>query len=516
MSALVAIIAMFCVSALGLIALLAYLLRERVLRNPTPPRAKPSRWRWAASSRREDDLTAEQASPLPLKTSRSRLISATSLAEAEAADAPLGAASAEPAIPGPALGSSSTPRDPIIAAAQQAVVFRQHFPPHLAINERSYFGGSPCVPGTLEWPRDPASGSPLHFICQIDLAEVPAAARLGLLPDTGVLAVFLDLQWGPGEAFRVVWQQGYAGTPWRDIEPPRELALAYGDEAALAWPWALTPAHGVQLLARWPFKPVEITLPEARVWQASEPVLEALMAAQAQGAPEQPLAQPLSRHDFLGNYGKSFIPPWPGFPHDWLAVQTTSAALVREADRALLAPRADLYPDLDDAARAAQIKAVRAEAQAWFDHALGNPALGPVAPPVRKAFWDWFASHRPLTEPIAPTAVEAAIEATLHASPHEAAKFPPQVVAWLAHRHVLAQRSAGSITARTPVRMLAPPSPAGGEAPELAATHLLLLELASNPALGHRFGDALTQFWITPEDLADRRFDQVVLTRAAG
>ena len=33
--------------------------------------------------------------------------------------------------------------------------------------------------------------------------------------------------------------------------------------------------------------------------------------------------------------------------------------------------------------------------------------------------------------------------------------------------------------------------------------------------VGHRFGEGVYQFWITPEDLADRLFDRVVLTRAA-
>jgi len=159
---------------------------------------------------------------------------------------------------------------------------------------------------------------------------------------------------------------------------------------------------------------------------------------------------------------------------------------------------------------------VREEAQAWFDHALRNPALGAITPPVRKAFWDWFAGHKPLAQLVAPPAVEAAIETTLHASPHEAANFPPEITARVAYRHVLARRTAdGRIHAPTPDRMLAPFSDVQGEEQEIAGTHLLLLELSSNEGIGHRFGEGVYQFWITPEDLADRRFEQVVLTRAA-
>jgi uncharacterized protein YwqG len=48
-----------------------------------------------------------------------------------------------------------------------------------------------------------------------------------------------------------------------------------------------------------------------------------------------------------------------------------------------------------------------------------------------------------------------------------------------------------------------------------AKTHLLLLELSSNEALGHEFGEGVYQFWITPGDLRTRRFDKVVLTADA-
>jgi hypothetical protein len=199
-----------------------------------------------------------------------------------------------------------------------------------------------------------------------------------------------------------------------------------------------------------------------------------------------------------------------------MAIQTVSAALVRTADRALGFPRRSLYPELDDAARAARVAALREEAKAWFDRARSNPALGSVAPPVRTAFWDWFTGHKALSHLIAPTAVAAAIETTLHALPHESANIPPEMIARLAYRHVLAQRSADCIHApAVPDRMLAPFSAVRGEEPKIAATHLLLLALSSNEAIGHRFGEGVYQFWITPEDLADRLFDRVVLTRAA-
>lgn len=523
MLALFVIFAIFIASALGLIALIWYTLRQRALQEPKASKPKKVKRRKGT-----DDTPEPEPLPMPIKTARSRLISAASLAEAEAANrgpAPIApepepelAPEPEPAPPVPAKPS------PLAAAARQAVVFRQYFPPSLGAESRSFFGGTPHVPGTLEWPRDPETGKPLHFIWQVDLAAVPDEARLGLLPESGVLAVFLDLQWGAGDAFRVVWQQGYEGMPWRELSPPHDLTAAYGDEAAYTWPWALTPAHGIALLPRWPFEPVRIAVPELLEdfeeetgsppsWSGGGEVAEALLTAQGRDAESFP--EPLSPQDFLSADGETLAQPWPGFPQDWLAIQTASAALVRAADRALRMPRASLYPELDDAGRAAQIATVREEAQAWFDHALGNPALAPIAAPVRKAFWDWFASHKPLAQLVAPGAVEAAIETTLHASPAEAANFPPEITARVAYRHALAHMYQGRIHAPTPDRMLAPFSDVQGNEQEIARTHLLLLELSSNEGIGHRFGEGVYQFWITPEDLADRRFDAVVLTRAA-
>lgn len=505
---------MFSISALGLLALLVYWLRQRAQKAPKPRKARKLRRSKTADST-ADALPEPEPEPdpnaVPLKQGRSRLISASSLAEAEAANAlpdpdflpPEPAAAApEPPAPLPA---------PMAAAARQAIVLRQNFPPHrppsLTSSGRSWLGGTPVLPGADEWPVNPRTGKPLHFVLQLDLAEVPPEAGLGLLPPDGALAVFLDLDWGPGDAFRVIHAQGYAGTPWRALDVPPGLAMAYGDEAALVWPWALTPEHGTPVLPRWPLAPQLIALPEAETpgWPHNVQTVSALLDAQGPDA----VAPPLGIADFHGADGQGFQPLWYGYPQDWITVQIATAALVREADRASRTVMRDPYPGLDETERAAQLQTVREEAQAWFDHALANPALAALAPPVRKAFWDWLSPHRALAENVMPEAVEAAIETTLHASPEEAAKLPDDVIARVAYRHVLALQTPEGVIAPPPARLLAP---ASGES-EYAATHLLLLELPDNPALGHHFGGGALQWWITPEDLADRRFEAVVMTR---
>ena len=133
MSALVAILGIFIISALGIIAVIVHFLRQRALQERQPRQVKPKRCKRGA------DVAAEPE-PEPLKKGRSRLISAASLAEAEAANtAPDGTmikpAAAEPApLPLPVKPSRSL----LEAAARQAIVFRQHFPPHLAPDGRSF------------------------------------------------------------------------------------------------------------------------------------------------------------------------------------------------------------------------------------------------------------------------------------------------------------------------------------------------------------------------------------------
>jgi len=528
-SALIAIFAIFSGSAILLVAVLAYWLRRRAAQEPKPRTVKQKRRKNSAAGAPEPE---PEPAPPPRK-GRSRLISATSLAEAEAANSAPEEHVSKPAVHAPDSAPFPAPfpvrASPLALAARQAIVFRQHFPPHLGAKSRSFYGGAPYVPGTMEWPRGSASGKPLHFILQIDLAAVPAEARLGLLPDTGVLAVFQDLVWGAGDAFRVMWQDGYVGTPWQELDPPRDLTAAYGDEAAYSWPWALTPEHGIPLLPRWPFEPVHIAVPEASPldeedeeeegiapsWGSVGNTAQALLEAQFGSADAPELAAPYAREDFTGPDEATFASPWSGFPQDWLSVQTCAAALLRQADRELRYPSGWLYAELDPAARAELVTRVKEEAQAWFDHALANPALGPVAAPERKAFWDWLAGYKPIASLIMPGAIEAAIETVLHTSPHEAAQIPPDVTARLAYRHVLARRTGDGIHAVIPTRMLAPYSDVQGEEHGIATTHLLLLELRSNEPIGHRFGEGVYQFWITPKDLADRRFEQVVLTRAA-
>ena len=54
------------------------------------------------------------------------------------------------------------------------------------VKRASKFGGLPVLSGDTDWPRDP-KGRALHFLAQIDCAEMPWHGRL---PDVGILSFF--------------------------------------------------------------------------------------------------------------------------------------------------------------------------------------------------------------------------------------------------------------------------------------------------------------------------------------
>ena len=71
---------------------------------------------------------------------------------------------------------------------------------------RSKFGGKPAVPADFVWPRFEAenyegetAARPLSFLCQINLEEVRAYDTENLLPQTGLLLFFYEMEsmcWG--------------------------------------------------------------------------------------------------------------------------------------------------------------------------------------------------------------------------------------------------------------------------------------------------------------------------------
>jgi uncharacterized protein YwqG len=75
-----------------------------------------------------------------------------------------------------------------------AIWFRRHS----GTTSSSRLGGLPTLPLDVEWPRQRQSGTPLHFLAQIDLSHLPPtplenAANTPCLPRAGFLFFFADM-----------------------------------------------------------------------------------------------------------------------------------------------------------------------------------------------------------------------------------------------------------------------------------------------------------------------------------
>ncbi|MDF8333461.1 DUF1963 domain-containing protein [Novosphingobium cyanobacteriorum] len=470
---LIVLAAIFLASMVCLIGLIVYLLRKR------SPRVQ----------RRQRDAKADKALQKQARQSggRKRTFSVSAL-EGE-----------EPIAPAP---TEEQPQDTAPEAARQpirqarAIVLRQHFPPLAGAGSRSFYGGMPQVGRAFPWPRN-AEGQPLHFLLQVDCAQVPYDVSLGNLPARGTLLFFMELDGRTPPACHVAYDPPSTG-PLQELAPPDDLAAAYGEGGSRFWPWALSDEQGTPILPQWPFDPVATPLDED-----GRPPIDALVALQGEDHP----ADPFGPQDFDG-----MACPWDGFPQDWLSVQIATALLVREIDRETSHLSASLEPAAAQSAHAERLIHVREEALAWFDHAMRNPAFALVGTQERQVFWQWFAAQVPFSLEVAPAVLEAAVETTLHAHPEAATRVPVEILLRVIHRHLLVTRTDEGYHVQAPARMLGLPSTAPAAEQGLARSHILLLELGSDPAIGHHFGEAIHRFWITPDDAAALRFDRVIVT----
>ena len=103
-------------------------------------------------------------------------------------------------------------------------------------------GGLPLVPEGFVWPR--YKESPLAFICQIDLSEVPVIAGEPGLPTRGYLSVFYDQEqstWGFDPADRGSWRVFYWDVP-RDALFPAAAPIGLYEQALFpAKPLSIVP-----------------------------------------------------------------------------------------------------------------------------------------------------------------------------------------------------------------------------------------------------------------------------------
>lgn len=438
-----------------------------------------------------------------------------------------------------------------------AVLLHRPYPPHSARPGNSHFGGLPALAEGLEWPRTSA-GVPLHFLCQVDCAEIGWETPL---PDRGILYFFgrddEEQIWGsdqPQEDCRVLYAPVASGaigtTPppsdlppigWSyprspfpevalDVEPPRRLHTRW---PILALPMDTFPdqgglpdvvedheAYGRRLLREvskrerlrrfWPWvRPLPPSIgpaPDQPVWDRYGELLPWYRARAFEEATGIEVVEDDACEMQVRQGERIFADA--AFPQHWTFIHYMMRL-------ALLRRRGSTSPDY-----AALEARIDAEAPAWFDRSCQTPLETPVGEADRRAFRGWV-GHLELGLGKLSPGMQAASWAFTAAipvirswagDPTRSALIAPSVYEAMTDYfhsiHLQHGAEKGWYRFQQAQMLGFPPLSQQSLSPD--DPEICLLNLASDTGLGWSFGDAgECTFWISPEDLEARDFSRV-------
>ena len=322
------------------------------------PDPQPSTAPGRIAALRSRALAEEHPAPEPVtEDADDGLATEPTLEQAPWDEAPLPAAQPEPsaAAPDEDLAARLLAR-PVILARKARDRDRDW------TGDSSWLGGLPRL-GATDWPRDP-TGLPMHFMAQIDLAELGAACSESPLPHTGSLAVFAwwhDFEEAGGAVLHIAQGQHDFTDPPADL-PPATI------EGGSPMP-SMVGHRSRPVFPFWPVEMVPLELgPVSDRWRSRAELqdivdrIDASLAEQiGQGGPHAPFkAWPqLSEDDPLA--APQFALWWYGVYHladclqDMMAQAESSLARMDEdapvrpaiaAEREALAPMVDAIEQL--------------------------------------------------------------------------------------------------------------------------------------------------------------------------
>lgn len=423
-----------------------------------------------------------------------------------------------------------------------AIMLYRPYPPIKFPSVRSRLGGRPLLPEASEWPWSRRREAPLHFLAQIDCAELPRTdARL---PTAGILFFFAsddeEQIWGEGapeDSVRVIYAPAVAADQ-PEREPPR----------------ALTPIRHQDLWGRYP------ELYGDPMWPLpgeNERRVEALRVAAAMAATTLPTRT--GRTPVWGDRaGDRLLWPTDTFPQAGIMMDRIARLLtlcVLELQKNSNFQHADIQQ---------QLRSIEAAARRWIERAatIGLDA----APSERDAsqFANWLAElvtpgtdPKTTRRPEARTSLLARLSALTRrrqqnqpvaggvqnnlqsrpggelsrmllkalsssivyaaGAPRAAATIPPNFYDDLENDHLPFHQSRNRTVVacedwrvKASIHQMLGQAPSAQDAEPADSAPVLLLQLCWDNAIGMKFGDVgAASFWIKPEHLAERRFDHV-------
>lgn len=453
-----------------------------------------------------------------------------------AAAAVIGAGATAASLQSPLEGDESakpgeeTPVDPEIAAARRTpIVFRQFLPQSPGKDGLSFYGGQPIGPADFQWPRERGAqgGAPLQFLMQWDCAQLADQDPTGLLPQEGVLYCFVNCDRDDEEDFLAshafVHCRGSVRA-WQPIEIPSDAGPALGKTAALQMSGCTDQIpdaedYAPRLMPRFPFAPMALRYPamddtsdqqDAQYW-SDEKAAPALLEVQKTGVAVKANPQDLAAVE------QSLERPFQAFPHDFGAIRVIAARMIEVLQNPDAMVVESLYPDLSDEKRTAQFASWIDEAKELYLLGIQRPEGQKLEQNISDDIWQWFEGRKAMLGSNIPAIVEESVDLSLSVSSEALGAIPAEWIDKAMDTHALAveymadhaNNDTPQIRASTPARMFGLPSHADGLVEEVASDHILLLELPSGAGPQHHFNGKVLQYWITPDDLAAGRFENV-------
>lgn len=420
------------------------------------------------------------------------------------------------------------------------LAIRHIFPPRLPQRSLSFIGGSPVIPtdGSFDWPMvHNCKGrlERLNFMAQIDCADIPLSPAKDLLPTSGYLYFFapMSLEFGPdAQHFVTRYLPGPARKNW---QPDTYLSVGKiadlsDDVIALRGTKCAYPKVEIEL--GWLEEPSDAEIEARRMEGLPHEVAEKVRAERAEA-----FLGPKRRSERRLTIGGSGSADWlldEDFPTNRAMARTlreriqrhcgAQAKILSEKLAALEATAEDDPMVVALSERKSAIWALHSrsgKAFAGIDWNLNN-AVGALSEEERmraNAFlrellkeggllWAEDVEHRHWRDKqvihgwMALAAIKGAEAALMQEPTPDAAVIPSAIIESLALLHDAREHHMFGNGVIVQVA-----------AAEMQDRYILLLQLGRDPQMDWLIGEmGPLQYWITPEDLAARRFENTVLT----
>lgn len=414
------------------------------------------------------------------------------------------------------------------------IVLQRIYPPTAFPRVRSKLGGLPQLPQGLEWPVGESYGesAPMHFIAQIDCAELPRVDSS--MPQQGMLFFFAvndeEQIWDtdvPQDRVRVLYAE-HVPEQQPERQAPDQLRPILDVDAAdspYSEPrWLLPGERGPRLQVQWPLVARRMdTWPEGMVLQEATQGLdpgayrrrwsELRLGAAVAATGLMPKADAVFHWERPLSESWKFPAQWLGYQSDFPQVGIIIDRLARTIGNARSRKTRQFvaHPDvLEWVERAISIgwdkvpdEATRQAFRRWIIDQIGEDREGTTLTDVTmgKAFTDGL---------LATVAYSASVPEAI-----------PLIPVWLyrdlegehlpyaeSHRyHSDGRRRCAEVNVH---QMLGHVPLLQGAMPDIEGDPVCLLQLGWDPAIDLKFGDCgQATFWIAREDLEARNFERV-------